>query len=174
MEVIEAIKKRRSIRKYKYHEIEQQVQEKILEAARWAPSGGNRQPWQFIVVTNRQKIKMLLLASPGFSGEETAMVLVLCLEKERKMKASYDVCLDLGMAAQNIMLTAHAVGLGSCAIAAFTLRAVTKILEVPETLEVKLLITIGVPEQSPRGPPRRPLCDIVYVNGCVERWRVSE
>ena len=173
MDVFKAIKERRSIRKYNYQSIDPETLLKILEAAQWAPSGGNRQPWQFIAVTNRQIINMLRFVSPGFSGEETALVLVFCLEKERKIKASYDVCLDLGMAAQNVMLAAHAVGLGSCAIAAFNLQAVNRILEVPDSLEVKLLVTIGDPAHIPKVPPRRSLNELVYLDGCSHRWGES-
>jgi len=174
MEVFEAIKRRRSIRRYNYKELEQDTLIKILEAARWTPSGGNRQPWQFIVVTDRKKIKQLVLSSPGFSGEEAALVLVLCLEKERIMKTSYDVCLDLGMAAQNIMLATYALGLGSCAIASFTLRAVNRILDIPDTLETKLLISVGYSGHTPKIPPRRNLNELVYVIGCSNRWSESE
>ncbi|MFQ6125242.1 MAG: nitroreductase family protein [Candidatus Heimdallarchaeota archaeon] len=174
MDVLEAIKGRRSIRRYKYKELEHNTLIKLLEAARWAPSGGNRQPWQFIAVTDRKKIKMLKMASPGFYGEEANLVLVLCLEKERIMKSSYDVCLDLGMAAQNIMLAAYALGLGSCAIASFTSRAINRILDVPDTLAVKLLISIGYPAQTPKMPPRRSLSELVYINGCLTRWGETE
>lgn len=174
MDVLEAIKGRRSNRKYKYKEIDHNILIKLLEAARWAPSGGNRQPWQFIVVTDRKKIKMLKMASPGFYGEEAALVLVLCLERERIMKSSYDVCIDLGMAAQNIMLAAYALGLGTCAIASFTARAINRFLDVPNTLEVKLLISIGYPAHTPKTPPRQPLSELVYINGYLTRWGEPE
>lgn len=170
MNVLEAIKGRRSIRKYEYKEIEHQTIVELLEAARWAPSGGNKQPWQFIVVTEKPMIKMLKMASPGFYGDEAALVLVICLDKERAAGMDYGVDMDLGMAAQNVMLAAYALGLGSCAIASFTLQAVIRILDVPDTLEVKLLISIGHPSQTRRTSPRRPLSELVYVNGCLTRW----
>ena len=174
MDVLEAIKERRSIRKYMYNEIEHNILVKILEAARWAPSGGNKQPWRFIVVTDRQQIKMLKMSSPGFYGEEAALVLVICLERERVSETDYDLGMDLGMAAQNVMLAAYALGLGSCAIASFTPRAINRLLDVPDTLEVKLLISIGYPTRTPKTPPRRPLSELVYINGCSTRWSEPE
>ena len=170
MDVLDAIKTRRSIRKYEYKEIEPEILVKLLESAQWAPSGGNKQPWQFIAVTDRKMIKMLKMSSPGFYGDDAALVFVICLEKERVSEGDYDVGMDLGMAAQNVMLAAHALGLGSCAIASFTLRAITGILDVPDTLEVKLLISIGYPAQVRRSSPRRSLSDLVYINGCSTRW----
>lgn len=174
MDVLEAIKGRRSVRNYKYKEIEHDTLIKLLEAAQWAPSGGNRQPWRFIVVTDRQKIKMLKMSSPGFYGEEAALVLVICLDKESILNYDYDVALDLGMAAQNIMLTAYALGLGSCAIASFISRAVNRLLNIHDTLEVKLLISIGYPVHTPKIPPRRSLSELVFVNGCSTRWDEPE
>lgn len=174
MDVLEAIKGRRSVRKYKYKEIDHDTIVKLLEAAQWAPSGGNRQPWRFIIVTDRQKIKMLKMSSPGFYGDEAALVLVICLDKESILKYDYDVALDLGMAAQNIMLAAYALGLGSCAIASFISRAVNRLLNVHDTLEVKLLISIGYPVHTPKIPPRRSLSELVYVNGCSTRWGEPE
>ncbi len=174
MDVLEAIKTRRSIRKYEYKEIEPENIVKLLESAQWAPSGGNKQPWQFIVVTDRNMIKMLKLSSPGYYGDDAALVFVICLKKDRGSNYDYDVGMDLGMAAQNVMLAAHALGLGSCAIASFTLRAIAGILDVPDTLEVKLLISIGYPGQERRSSPRRSLSDLVYLNGCTTRWSESE
>ncbi|MFX0206602.1 MAG: nitroreductase family protein [Candidatus Hodarchaeota archaeon] len=170
MDVLEAIKSRRSIRKYKYNEIDHEIIVKLLEAAQWAPSGGNKQPWQFIIVSDKPKIKMLKMASPGFYGDEAALVFVICLDKERAEGIDYGVNMDLGMAAQNVMLAAYALGLGSCAIASFTPRAVKNILNVPDTLELKLLISIGYPAQIPKTTRRRPLNELVYVNGYPTRW----
>ena len=170
MDVIDAIKGRRSIRKYDYKEIDNEIIVELLEAARWAPSGGNKQPWQFIIVSDKSIIKMIKLASPGFYGDAASLVFVICLEKERDTEPDYDCDMDLGMAAQNVMLAAYAFGLGSCAIASFNLQAVSRILDVPDTLEAKLLISIGYLAKMRRTSPRRPLTELAFINSCSTRW----
>lgn len=82
MDVLDAIKGRRSIRCYKEDPIPDELIQKILEAARWAPSGGNIQPWKFIVVRDRILLDLLKKVSPGYLGD-APLAIVICSDKER-------------------------------------------------------------------------------------------
>ena len=79
MEVFEAIKNRRSVRKYKAEPIPDELIEKILEAGRWAPTGGNLQPWKFIIVKDPKILDMIRKVSPGYLGAAPFAIVVLSL-----------------------------------------------------------------------------------------------
>jgi len=175
LDVFEAIKGRRSVRKYKADPVPEELIEKILEAGRWAPSGSNIQPWEFIVINDPKVLDMIRKVSPGYFGGSPLAILV-CSDKERARKfggpgESYLAMVDCAMAAQNMLLTAYALGLGSCPIKSFSQTAVKEILEIPDHLEPELLIAIGYPAQKPSPPPRRPLSEIAHLNKCGVKWK---
>ena len=125
MEVFEAIKGRRSIRNYKDDPVPKELIEKILEAGRWAPSGSNIQPWEFIVIDDAKILDMIRKVSPGYFGRAPLAILV-CSNRERALKLggslgrSYLAIADCAMAVQNMLLAAYALGLGSCPIKSFS------------------------------------------------------
>ena len=80
MDVFEAIEGRRSVRKYKSKPVERELTEKLLNAACWAPSGGNIQPWKFIVVEDRMILEMVRKISPGYFGD-TFLAILVCSDK---------------------------------------------------------------------------------------------
>ncbi|MEO3994080.1 MAG: nitroreductase family protein [Desulfurococcaceae archaeon TW002] len=108
--MLEVIKGRRSIRSFRNESIPEEHLRTILEAGVWAPSGGNAQPWEFVVIRNKSTIDKIKLFSPGLFGNPDVVV-VLCVNKERvKMagKLGESVALmDVAMAAQNMMLIAY-------------------------------------------------------------------
>ena len=124
MDIYEAIKERTSIRAYKNEEVDEKKIERILEAARMAPSGKNGQPWTFIVVRNEETRKRLVPAckNQAFVGE-APVVIVACGHEERayqKMGGYWNSTpVDIGIALEHLMLAAAAEGLGTCWIGAF-------------------------------------------------------
>lgn len=164
MEVFEAIRKRRSVRKFKGKDIPPQTLQKLLEAARLAPSANNRQPWKFIVVKEEERRKELAEAAhrQRFVGEAPVIIAAVALEPEKVMSngiPAYPV--DLAIALEHIVLQAVEEGLGTCWICAFEQERVKEILKVPQKLKVVALLPIGYPDESPLPRSRKPLSEIV-------------
>jgi len=179
MDIFEVIKGRRSIRKYKLKQVERELTEKLLEAARWAPSGSNIQPWLFIVVEDHEILEMVRKISPGYFGEAPLAILI-CSDKKRAHKIGgtlgrdYLTIADCAMAAENIQLAAYALGLGTCVVKSFSHGAMKEILEISEGIEPELLIIVGYPDSIPVPPRRIPLNDMVYLNKFGERLQLKE
>lgn len=147
---------RRSIRKFRPQPVPVELIDELLEAASWAPSAGNCQPWQFIRVTDEDEIEAVKMVSPGLFGEPPA-VIVMCLD-EKRMKATTELhYIDIGAAMQNLLLMAHYKGLGGCPIASFDPEALVEILSLPKNVHPVLLVIIGYPDQNPTAPTRLPI-----------------
>jgi nitroreductase len=162
MEVFEAILKRRSIRKYLDKPIEKEKIIKILEAARWAPSGGNRQPWRFIIVKNKERrIKLSEIAYNQKFIKEAPLIIAICNKKDESLT-------NIGLSMQNICLEAFDLGLGSCIIGWFNKEEARKFFNIPEEYDICYLITIGYPAEKPISN-RKNLEEIVY----EEEWGIN-
>ena len=163
-EVLNAIKSRRTIRKFKPDPVDEEKLQMILEAGRWAPSFSNLQPWKFFVVRD-QKIKKEL----DKMARETVLHLgineapvVICVCAERHIDPLHAI--EAGAAAtQNMALAGHSLGLGVGWIGVWGTDAETairKLLQLQETTRVVALLPIGVPDESPKGD-RKPLEEFV-------------
>ncbi|MEM3616540.1 MAG: nitroreductase family protein [Candidatus Bathyarchaeia archaeon] len=169
MDVFEAIMGRRSIRAFKEVGISQENVEKLIDAARWAPSAGNIQPWEFIIVRNPETKKRLAEAALGQSFiEEAPVVIVVCADEDRSARG-YGTrgrtlyCIqDTAAAIQNIHLAAYAMGLGTCWVGAFKEEEARKILQVPDGVRPVAIIPVGYPAESPSLRSRRPLKQIIH------------
>jgi len=157
--LLELIRERRSVRKFKPQKVPIQEIEKLLEAARWAPSGGNSQPWRFVIVTGEETIEALKMVSPGLFGESPAII-VMCFNKDR-FQSTPDLYINLGAALQNLLLMAYAKGLGCCPIASFDSEALAELLSLPSRIDPVLLVTLGYPDKQPSPPSRLPLEEII-------------
>jgi nitroreductase len=169
MDVFEAIKNRRSIRAYKQQDLPSGTIEKLLESARWAPSAGNVQPWAFVVATKPQTKRNLSLAAYNQSDvEEAPAVIVVCADEKRAAESYGErgrtlYChQDTAAAVQNILLSAQALGLGTCWIGAFKEEQVRKVINAPGFLRPVALIPIGYPNELPEARDRRPLSEIMH------------
>jgi nitroreductase len=167
MDVFEAILGRRSIRRFRDEPLEEGQLENLLEAARWAPSAGNVQPWRFVVVTNDDVKEQLAVDSYGqmFMAEAPVVVGVLSIPEESarcygdRGRSLYSIQ-DTAAAAQNILLAASGMGLGTCWVGAFDGNAVAKTLKCrPGEIPVAL-IPIGWPAREGRSS-RRGLDEVV-------------
>jgi nitroreductase len=140
VDVFEAIQERRSIRSYIDKPIEREKMEKILEAARLAPSARNTEPWHFIAVTNAEKRKALSKGLYAKFVAQAPLVIVACGDK----KASSDwYAVDVSLAVENMVLTAISEGLGTCCVGSFNEREVKELLKIPNNYEVIVMLTIG-------------------------------
>jgi len=158
MTVEEAIRARQSVRSYQKKSVEKQKITQLLEAARIAPSAGNRQEWRFIVVTEEEKRKKLARAAAGqsFVGEAPC-VLVCCAQTDEHRMRCGQMCypIDVAIAVDHITLRAVELGLGSCWIGAFSEDEVKKLLNIPEEIRVVELLTVGYPAERTVGKKSR-------------------
>ncbi len=145
MDVFEAIEQRRSIRAYTDKPVPRETIEKILEAARLAPSAVNYEPWHFIAVTDPAKRKALSKGRYAKFLVQAPLVIVACGDK----KASPDwYAMDVSLAMENMVLTATAEGLGTCCVGSLDDADVRKLLGIPDNFEVLLLLAVGYSGQK--------------------------
>jgi nitroreductase len=164
MEVKEAILKRKSIRGYENTPVPEEKLNAVLEAARMAPSGANRQPWKFVVVRDDEKRKQLSAASGGQRHVAEAPVVIAAVGTmpENMMRCEvpgYPV--DLSIAVDHMTLVAVGEGLGTCWIGAFEQAAARKILSIPDNCMIVALLTLGYPRDQGRPKDRKQLSEIV-------------
>jgi nitroreductase len=167
MELQEAIKGRRSIRKFKKQVIPDTTITQLVEAASYAPSAGNIQPWEFVIVKNPAiKRKLAETARNQAYVEETPTVIVVCAD-EKRASLGYGTrgrtlyCLqDTAAAIQNILLTAYSLGLGACWIGAFNEDEAKEALKAPEGIRPVAIIPVGYPDETPRCRSRKLLSQV--------------
>ncbi len=171
MDVFEAIKSRRSIRQFTDEPLGKEELERLLDAARWAPSGGNQQRWRFVVVTSPAQKELIRKFAPGIFAMPSAFI-VICADREPDANPWQEALYlaDCSIAAQNIMLAAHEMGIGTCVALSYAKVAVSEILELPENIEPMLVITLGYPAEDPEPPPRLELSEIAFVDGYGKGW----
>lgn len=168
MELWEAIKGRRSVRSFVNKPVERALLERLIEAAVWAPTGGNAQTWIFIVVNEKSRIEKIRAISPGLLGEPTALI-VVCQDKDLAYKKGGELgrdtlsVMDAAIASQNIALQASAEGLGSCLVLSFHKKGIQGLINLPEHIVPELLITLGYPAESPT-PPKRKSEEVTFFN----------
>lgn len=174
IEVIECILTRRSIRKYLDIPVEWEKIGMILDAGRMAPNAGNIQCWKFLIVRDYALRKALAEAAMQQTWMEQAPVhIVICAEMS-KIKRYYGMrgemlyaIQDCALAAGNMMLAAHALGLGTCFVGAFNEATVSRLLGVPDDARSQAIITLGYPDEKPEVPLRYRLENLAY----AESWR---
>ncbi len=173
MDLMQAVKERRSVRKLKSEPVSNDLVDTILEAGRWAPSWANTQCWRFVVIKDtlmRGKVaETISHKNPGADAAKNAPVIIaICAQIERSgYKKGAPVTdkgdwfmFDTALAAQNMMLVAHSLGLGTVAIGAFDASTATALLAIPENARVVLLLPLGYPAEKPTAPRRKELTDI--------------
>lgn len=166
MRVFEAIKGRRSIRKFEDRSIEKKILQKLVEAGVWAPTGGNAQTWVFIIITDSNRIRKIKAVSPGILGIPSTLI-VVCQDKELAYKKGGEIgrnilsIMDVAMSSQNIMLQAYDEKIGSCAVLSFYKKGVQILLSLPERIVPELVISLGYPAESPK-PPKRKFEDVCF------------
>jgi len=176
-EMLELITSRQSDRKYSNRPVEKDKLDRVIEAGRMAPSACNAQPWKFVIVTEPELLlKVSGAASAPILGMNTFVVqapVQIIIVRERpnftskigsQIKDKDYSLIDIGIAAENICLQAEAEGLGSCMLGWFDEPLVKKLLGIPKTKRVELIITIGYSESSQREKRRKPADETVSYN----------
>jgi len=160
LETIKVIKSRVSVRKYLDKEIPKEILEDIIDCGRLAPTGNNRQPWTFLVVTDKNlKSKLADLCAYGkFLREAGAAILIFC-EKDADLGLE-DACVS----AENIIIAAQAYGLGTCWVHSYRTEhseAVKKLVKCPPNLELMAILAVGYPAEIPQRPEKKELSEVL-------------
>ena len=173
MDALQAIARVRVIRSYADRPIEPEKLIAIVDAGRHAGSSQNRQRWDFILITERQTLERL-----GQVGRHAAHVpdataaIALVTPDPRAPRAPLSITWDLGRAAQNIVLAAWALGIGSCPVTVHDHELARELIGYPDGRDCTYLITLGYPAdlddvaRPPRAGGRKPLAEVFH----RERW----
>jgi nitroreductase len=157
MDTLEAIRIRRSIRKYTGEKIPRADLEKIIDAARLAPSGSNKQPWDFIVVTEEAMINQLKIASPWM--DKAGAIIAVVMDPSSRWWVE-----DASAAVENMLLVCTALGYGACWLEGYTLPREDEfklLLEIPKTKRLITLVPVGVPAELPV-VDKKPLTEVLH------------
>jgi len=173
MSIPDSIQQRRSIRNYEGSEIPDETIDLLIEAACMAPSAGNRQPWEFIVIKDPEtKSKIAEAAFDQWFISWASVAIIVCADPERTAewygnRGRYLYCIqDTAAAIQNLLLTATENGLGSCWIGSFDERRISNLFKLPENIRPLAIIPIGHPNERPPPNPSRPLEEVIH----REKW----
>jgi nitroreductase len=168
LELFDAIKNRRSIRKYKETAVEKEKLMKVLQGARLAQSAANRQPYGFVVVKDKDTIKKL--SSVAYQDWIAPIMIVVCVNPKlswiRKDNEEFWK-VDAGLAMQNLSLVAFSEGLGTCWIAAFDEEKAKAVLGIEKPIRVVAMTPLGYADEK-KGPitNRKPIDELVH----YEKW----
>ncbi|PSH03521.1 MAG: nitroreductase family protein [Acidobacteria bacterium] len=159
MDAIEVLKTRRCVRAYTGDAVPRETVEDIIDCAHLAASARNDQPWEFVIVTDREILTKIadLTTSGKFIANASLCVIVLCKDSQYFLE---DGC----NASQNILLAAHAHGLGACWVAGDKkpyADSVRKMIGAPDGYKLVSLIPIGHPAESPK-KEKRPLAEVLH------------
>lgn len=165
MKIIEEIVNRRSIREYSSRTIEPEKLERILEAARLAPTARNQQDWKLILVKNPDiKEKLVDAAAPHQQFLKGAPILIAAcaLNPSYTMRCSHPAFLiDLAIVLEHVALQAVREGLGTCWIGSFDEKKAKTVLGIPQDVRIVELMSMGYPEQIQPARSRKPIKDLI-------------
>ncbi|MGB9748461.1 MAG: nitroreductase family protein [Candidatus Woesearchaeota archaeon] len=169
MNIFEVIERRRSIRNYSEEPVEWDKVVKILESAIKAPSSGNVQNWRFVIVTDKNlRAKLAEASLQQYWMEKAPIHIVVCSENFMVKKLYGErgeklyAIQNCAAAIQNMLLTATALGLGSCWVGAFEDEAVARILGISGDVTIQAIITLGYSHEKPSTPMHITLEDVCY------------
>jgi nitroreductase len=159
--IIQAIRSRRVVRYFSGQPVTPEILEAIVEAARWAPSGGNRRLHKFVVVTRPKTIENIRILAPGIDGFPAALI-VICTDWQKAEAQGFAphhrmIFIDIGTAAENMLLAAHALGIGAGPVTSFSQAAVQELLDLPGWLSPDLIICLGYAGEKPPGGNVKPV-----------------
>jgi nitroreductase len=162
VDVYEAMMKRRTIRRFEDKPVPYEILEKCTDAGRMAPSGRNKQPWEYIIIDDKQLLPDLFANIGGSAKlppkqggprpENTPKAyIIIVIDKSLELIANQRrmVLYDIGMAAENIILAALEEDIGCCPVLSFNEEGIQKVLNIPEGYDVGLVIAMGYPGESP-------------------------
>ncbi|OUJ19469.1 Nitroreductase [Methanonatronarchaeum thermophilum] len=172
LNIFDVIKSRRSVRKFKDKDVSDEAVDKIIEAGVWAPSAGNLQSRDYIIVRDKEVIDELVDAAGQSFISDAPVIIVVCANMERSSQKYGDrgynlySIQDASAAIQNMLLTVHALNLSSCWIGAFNETQVSDILGIPSGVRPVAMLPIGHPDVEPNPPKRDSMEKFVH----SEKW----
>ena len=159
--VIETIRSRRSVRRYRPGPVPREDLELIVDCGRLAPSSNNLQSWEFVVVTEAATLAQIAsIATYGRFIKDAGACIVICADPSNR-----SLYLDGAAAAENILLAIHALGYASCWVQGFEKdynAALAALLGIPGTHRLVALLPVGHPEGSTATPKKRPLAEVLH------------
>lgn len=157
--IFQNMKTRRAVRSFTGAPVSDDSLWEIVQAGRWAASGGNLRPHRFFVTRDPARIQQIRSFAPGMLAKPQAIIAILIdwdqvAREFSSIEPSMIVYVDVGTAAQNMLNMAHALGVGSCPVTSFSQSGVAGVLGLPANLSVELLIMLGDPKPVERGLSR--------------------
>ncbi|MGB9636487.1 MAG: nitroreductase family protein [Thermoplasmata archaeon] len=170
MDLFEAIKTRRSIRKYKSQMVDDELIRKIFQNVRYAPSAHNAQPWKFIVVRDEEKKKKIAqyCNNQKFISEAPVVIVACGLPDESQANIGNWISafvVDVSIATTYLMLAAWAMGLGTCWVGNFNEEKIKETLGIGDEIRIIAITPLGYPDESPEPRGRKNLSEIVTYEG---------
>ena len=171
MEFYDVVTSRRSVRAYKSDEVPEEILNRVLDTARIAPSGSNRQPWKYILLKNPDfRKKMAILSGGQMWIAEAPVVVVACGLDIKHDRGGYmgdmSFLIDSAIGFTHLILAARAEGLGTCWIGLFDNEAIKELLDIPPSWNVAAITPLGYPRELKWAQPgkRKPLKEITTVD----------
>ncbi len=174
----ELVATRRSIRQYNGKRVEKEKLEALVNAAVWAPTASNLQLWHFVVVQNEKTLERIKLFSPGMP-KTAHCIIAVCIdlaEAESRGGALIrkNAPADVAFAAQNILLKAHELGLGTCVVKSYNEKSVGQVLKLPEEVAALMLIAVGYYDNLPKAPGRKSLWEVIHYDSWESEAEANE
>ncbi|KXS43734.1 MULTISPECIES: nitroreductase family protein [unclassified Candidatus Frackibacter] len=175
MNILDVIKNRRSVRRYRDKSVSNELIEKIIDAARFAPSAHNDQPWKFIVTKDEEKLEQMSEDSKYakfLSSAPAAIVVCADYKNSHQREGIYDYSIDYfciqdtAAAIQNILLAAQGLGLGTCWIGDYDEEKLSNLFNIEDPYYPVGIISLGFTDKLPGTPKRKPLEEIL----CYEKF----
>lgn len=184
LEFCEVVRKRRCVHSFTADEVSDEDLDYILEAARWAPSAGNSQPWRFVIVRKPENIQKVWESTTGMRFavssrksiditpqnfvKKAPVVIVVCTDtaayrgRWSSIKESLFCIQDSAASTMNLLLAACDRGLGACWVGMFREDKLRDALNVPPDMRPVAIITIGHTKAKKKPPQRKPLQELVH------------
>ncbi len=172
MDVIEAIKSRRSVREFTDDNVDDKALEMIIDAGRWAPSGLNNQAWRFIVVRdNGTKEELFMLTHYGSIIKNAPVLIAVFLDRKEMYDHTKDVQ-SIGACIQNMLLAIHSMGFGAVWLGEILKKkeGVNSVLRAPDSYELMAVVALGHPVHKNRVSERKELSQLVFREKFGQCW----
>ncbi|WP_026411673.1 nitroreductase family protein [Actinomadura oligospora] len=164
-EAVRVLLSRTAVRQFTDQPVGDDLVGPMSEALVAAPSASNRQAWAFVLVRDRRVVRLVQAFSPGVLATPP-LIVVACFDRSRGVGDTgerYDECLlCVAMAVQNLLLAAHALGLGGCPVASFRERPLRRVLGLPAHIDPILLVSVGHPVRLNPHPVRRDPSEVIH------------